>query len=223
MKKMYLSMVIALLLVGCGGGGSTTPPAATTNEATTTTENVETTNTTSEITTTTANESQSFDAPTIDAETKQSYLDAINAVRALEQDCGSEGIKPAVSALEWNDSLHKAAYEHSEDLAESDTFSHDGSGTDTDWTSQVQNLGRGSTTKERIENNGYTNWRAIGENITAGTSWDIAEEAVQSWIESPPHCANLMSDNYTEVGMAMVKDTNSLYTHYWTQNFGKPQ
>ena len=171
-------MVIALLLVGCGGGGSTTPPAATTNEATTTTENVETTNTTSEITTTTANESQSFDAPTIDAETKQSYLDVINAVRAVEQDCGSEGIKTAVSTLEWNDSLYKAAYEHSEDLAESDTFSHDGSGTDTDWTSQVQNLGRGSTTKERIENNGYTNWRAIGENTTAGTSWDTAEEAV---------------------------------------------
>lgn len=162
----------------------------------------------------------SSDAPIIDSTTKQVYLDAINNARALNQDCGENGIKPAVSALVWSDTLYKAAYEHSEDLAESNTFSHDGSGTDSDWTAQVLDLGRGSKFNERIENNGYTDWRTISENIAAGTYRDTAQEAVDAWIESDGHCANLMNPAFKEVGMGHVEKSDSTYTHYWTQNFG---
>ena len=153
--------------------------------------------------------------------TKQAYLDAINYVRAHEQDCGKYGVKPAVGALKWNDLLYKAALEHSNDLAKTNTFSHDGSGKSTDITAQKTKLGRGSKVGERIEYNGYANWRAYGENIAAGTSMDEAQEAIDVWVESDGHCKNLMNPNFTEVGMAEVYDENSHYSHYWTQDFGK--
>jgi len=153
--------------------------------------------------------------------TKQAYLDAINYVRAHEQNCGKYGIKPAVGVLKWNDLLYKAALEHSNDLAKTDTFSHDGSGKASDITAKNKQLGRGSKVGERIEYNGYTNWRSYGENIAAGTSMDQAQEAINVWVASDGHCKNLMNPNFTEVGMAQVYNQDSHYLHYWTQDFGK--
>ncbi len=182
---------------------------------------VEENETTNETTKETANETGTgYDAPSIDEETKQTYLDVINNARASTQDCGEYGIKSAVPALTWDNALYKAAYEHSEDLAESDTFSHDGSGTESDWTTQVQELESGSTMRDRIENNGYTNWTKIGENIAAGSLRDTAQEVIDAWIESDGHCKNLMNPDYKNVGMGHVEKDESTYIHYWTQNFG---
>jgi len=164
--------------------------------------------------------SHPHDTTMIETRIKKIYLDAINQKRSQNQNCGTSGTKPAVGPLVWNDTLYKSAYEHSEDLAESGTFSHDGSGTVSDWTAQVQKLGKGSSVKERIENNGYTNWKNIGENITAGTGRDTAEKAMTAWMKSDGHCANIMNANYTEVGMAYFEKIDTKYKHYWTQNFG---
>lgn len=219
-KRLYLPMLISVLLAGCGGGGTSTVETSVNSIP-----SIEDTTSAASLT--------AFEAPVLSESTKQDYLDAINSVRAIQQDCGSEGIKPAVSPLVWNDKLYSIAAEHSIDLAAwnngvvteaeaSTRFSHEGSGTESDWTAQKQELGRGSTTRERVENSGYS-WQAFGENIAAGTTTDTAVAVVQQWLDSPPHCTNLMSSNYTEVGMAMVEDANSFYIHYWTQNFGKPQ
>ncbi|SFV67217.1 hypothetical protein MNB_SV-13-1015 [hydrothermal vent metagenome] len=43
------------------------------------------------------------------------------------------------------------------------------------------------------------------------------------WLKSDSHCANLMNPNFTELGMAMIKDESTKYIHYWTQNFGTPR
>jgi len=168
-----------------------------------------------------SNTNTSSTIPVLSASEKQAYLDAINYVRGQEQDCGSRGIKPAVPALVWNDNLYKASWEHSNDLAKTNTFSHTGSGQATDVTAQVNSLGRGSNVGERIEHNGYTQWKAYGENIAAGTVMNQAQEAIDGWVGSPGHCANMMNPTFTEVGMAHVYDKNSYYSHYWTQNFGK--
>ncbi len=192
MKKVVLYSLVSFVFIGCGGGSNV--PAN--------------------------NNPQSFDAPIIDAVIKQAYLDAINNARATEQDCGVKGIKSAVPPLTWSDALYKAAYEHSDDLAESNTFSHDGSGSNSDWTAQVQNLGKGSTFIQRIENNEYVNWKSIGENIVGATNLDLAQEAVDKWIDSDGHCANLMNPDYKDVGMGHVEKSGSALTHYWTQNFG---
>jgi uncharacterized protein YkwD len=165
--------------------------------------------------------SNPYPAPSVSENTKEEYLRTINEARTKQQDCGSKGIKPAAPALIWSEKLYKAAYEHSNDMAESNTFSHDGSGTDSDWTGMDLG-GKHSTFIERIENNSYI-YSAAGENITAATNRNTAQKAIDSWIASDGHCANLMNPAFTEVGMAHIEKFGTTYIHYWTQNFGKSQ
>ena len=157
--------------------------------------------------------------PVLSTSKKAEYLNAINQARSVEQNCGSKGIFPATSPLNWSNKLYKSSYEHSYDLATSNTFSHDGSGTTSDWTGIA--LGKQSTMTERIEHYNYS-WSRLGENVAAGTGTNTATIAVQKLLDSDGHCANIMKASFTEIGMAMAKNTSSTYTHYWTQNFGTP-
>ena len=154
----------------------------------------------------------------VSAALQQEYLDLLNAARAETQDCGTMGVFDPAPALTWNVRLDNAAYEHSNDMAQSNTFSHTGSGTATDTTAQDQALGRGSSFSERIRNNGYTQYRKAGENIAAG--YATAQETVDAWLESDHHCANLMDPAFTEVGMVLVEKEGSDYGFYWSQEFG---
>ncbi len=158
--------------------------------------------------------------PTLSEADKADYLFLINEARAVTRTCGNTGNFPAVSSVEWSHKLYQAAYEHSQDLANSNTFSHHGSGKVTDWSGYA--LNKQSIMRERVEAYDYR-WSRISENISAGTSRDTAKKAVDSWIASPGHCHNLMDPSVTEVGMALAINSNSEYTHYWTQNFGKSQ
>jgi uncharacterized protein YkwD len=154
----------------------------------------------------------------VSEEDRAAFLDAINAARAETQDCGDMGVFDPAPALSWNDRLANAAYEHSYDMAQSDTFSHTGSGTQSDATAQLLHPGTGSSFQERIEHQGYTQWRRVGENIAAG--YADPEEVVEGWLESPHHCANLMNPVFTEVGMALVTQEGSDYYFYWSQELG---
>ena len=151
---------------------------------------------------------------------QQAYLNAINQARSQTQNCGYKGIKPPVPALAWNTKLYEAAQIHSNDLAQSNTFDHTGSGTSTDVVAQAQHPGIGSTPPERIEYEGYL-WNSYGENIAAGQS--TLSSVMTSWLNSPGHCANIMNPNFTEVGMAKADNANSDYKIYWTQDFGTLQ
>jgi len=148
--------------------------------------------------------------------TKQKYLDAINQARSKTQDCGYEGIKSPVAPLKWNTKLYNAAYMHSNDLAETNTFSHTGSGTQSDLAAQKLHPDTGSTAQERIEYTGYQ-WSWLAENIAVGQT--TIEDVMTAWLNSPGHCANIMDANLTEVGMAHVIKVDSEYTDYWTQDF----
>ncbi len=196
------------MLVGCGGG-STAPATDTVAD-----------NTASPSTASGSNSiANPYPAPVLTDDVKTAYLKVINDARSVQQDCGTKGVFPPAAPLGWSDTLYDAAYEHSTDMAESNTFSHDGSGTNSDWTGVE--LGKASSVSERLENNGYTNWKKISENIAAGTTMDTAQEAVDAWLASDGHCAILMDPGYTDVGMAMVKESGSDYTYYWSQDFGK--
>ena len=207
-KHSLIILLSTLLLVGCGGGGGSTTTAADTVADTTAPQNSRTESVVSEP----------FPAPLLTDDIQTAYLKVINDARSVQQDCGTEGIFPPAAALKWSDKLYTASYEHSTDMAQSNTFSHDGSGTDSDWTGVE--LGKASSVSERLENNGYTNWKKVGENIAAGTNRNTAQGAVDAWLASDPHCAALMDPGYTEVGMAMVEESRSDYTYYWTQDFG---
>jgi len=158
--------------------------------------------------------------PKIKKELKEDYLNAVNKARSSSHTCGEKGLFPATTPLAWSDKLYKSSYEHTQDLIKSETFSHLGSGTKSDWTGYI--LHKQSNFQERIETYGYK-WKYIGENLGGGTVIDTPKEMVDGWLESDNHCVNLMSPNFTEMGMVMIKDETSLYTHYWTQNFGTPR
>jgi uncharacterized protein YkwD len=155
----------------------------------------------------------------IDISVKQQELvDAINKARSIQRDCypndDNRGVVGPSPKLYWNDDLYASAFEHSTDLAESNTFSHYGSGTSSDITGD----GKPSIFYERIVANGYSNYYSVGENIAGGQK-DL-EEVMEAWLASPGHCENIMNPNYTEVGVAVVTKADSTYGIYWTQNFG---
>lgn len=134
-------------------------------------------------------------------------LERINRWRASARSCGTAGRFAAVPPLVWNDALARAALDHSRDMAQRRYFAH------------ARPDGR--TLRQRIDDVGYS-WRAIGENIAAGP--DTVAAAVEGWQRSDPHCANLMSPDFTEVGLACVPaSAGDRYDRYWTLDFGKPR
>jgi uncharacterized protein YkwD len=159
----------------------------------------------------------SLDAPVISNSFKDEYLNAINRARSSNQICGEKGLFIATSALRWSDKLYGAAYEHSKDMAQSNTFSHNGSGQVTDIVGTLR--GKSSTPSDRIDAYGYR-WVRYAENIGAGTDIDTAEKSVNQLLKSDGHCANIMNPLLKDVGIAMVKNSSSSYIYYWTQCFG---
>ncbi len=132
-------------------------------------------------------------------------LDQINQARSASRQCGTQQF-PAAPALRWSCTLAEVALDHSRDMGDHNFFSHTGSD--------------GLSPSQRVTNGGYL-WRATGENIAAGP--DTVSEVMAGWLSSPGHCANIMSDNYTEVGAARYRNDGSDYRIYWTQEFATPR
>ncbi|TQR20059.1 SafA/ExsA family spore coat assembly protein [Psychrobacillus vulpis] len=62
-----------------------------------------------------------------------------------------------------------------------------------------------------MKNYGIT-YKSAGENIAKGQK--TAAEVVKAWMNSDGHRANILSKNFTHIGVGYVKDGN-----YWTQMF----
>lgn len=58
-------------------------------------------------------------------------------------------------------------------------------------------------------------YTAAGENIAMGQQ--TAASVMNAWMNSPGHKANILSENYTEIGVGVAKDKNG--SIYWTQQF----
>lgn len=148
---------------------------------------------------------------------QKEFLARINQVRSERRSCGKYGSMGPVQPLVWSDKLYDAAYEHSYDMAKSSHFSHYGSGTQNDKVAVDMGLGHGSNLTDRMSYADYQ-WRAVGENIAAGQQ--TTQAAMDAWLHSDEHCKNLMSEHFTEVGMAYYPSKDQ-YQTYWAQNFGR--
>ncbi len=130
-------------------------------------------------------------------------LDLVNAERARH------GCPP----LQLNPQLVRAAERQSRQMATQDFFSHN----DPD----------GTTPSQRVKATGYV-FQMIGENIEAGT--DNAEQAVDVWMHSPGHRANILTCAFRETGIAIYDQADdqpltgqpAAYRYYWTQVFALP-
>ena len=87
--------------------------------------------------------------------------------------------------------LQTAARIHSADMACNGFVSHTGSD--------------GSGVRDRVERQGY-DWSWIGENIycTSDASSGAPQRVFDWWMNSAPHQANLMSPNYTQIGLGYI-------------------
>jgi uncharacterized protein YkwD len=132
-------------------------------------------------------------------------MSRINAARANSRMCG-DTFYSAARALTWNNQLFAAGVGHASDMASKNYFAH---------TSQD-----GRTFDQRISQAGYA-WNAVGENIAAGQS--TLDQVMGDWLKSPGHCANIMNDNYAEVGVTCVSNSASAYRNYWAMELGHPR
>ena len=131
-------------------------------------------------------------------------LELDNEARANARRCGWKRLDPA-PPLALSDTLQRAALAHARDMAEHSSLSHSGSG--------------GSTPAERATRAGYQ-WRHVAENIASGQA--TPEQVVAEWLDSPRHCGNLMSPDYSEMGVAYAVERQSERGIYWAQLFAAP-
>lgn len=141
-------------------------------------------------------------AATQAAEVQARVLALVNEARARPQRCGTQAFA-AAPPLRLNPTLYGLASAHAGEMARYNYFSHTGRD--------------GSTVDGRATRAAYP-WRTIGENIAAGQM--TADTVVQGWINSPGHCANIMSPAFREMGAAFVVNTQSSQGIYWAQVFG---
>lgn len=135
----------------------------------------------------------------------QEILALVNRARASGRHCG-ERWYPAAPSLTWNERLGEAALAHSQDMATQRYFAH--------------RAKDGSLVGERTLRTGYR-WRAVGENIAVGQT--TPSEAVDGWLSSPGHCANIMHPGFTDMGGAYAIRTDRRPNRvYWTQVFATP-
>lgn len=132
-------------------------------------------------------------------------LELVNAARGQSRQCGERPYR-AVGRVRLNAALSAAALVHARDMAAHSYFAHEGRD--------------GSSPADRAARAGYR-WRSIGENIASGMT--TPEAAVEGWLKSPPHCANLMAPQYTEMGIAFAVNRASKAGIYWGQLFGTPR
>lgn len=135
---------------------------------------------------------QKLNIPVQDTSTEQEILKLVNAERS------KAGVKPLT--LNWE--LSRVAKFKSEDMRDNNYFSH---------TSPTY-----GSPFDMIKNFGIS-YSAAGENIAAGQK--TADEVMKAWMNSSGHKANILSANYTQLGVG--KATGGSYGTYWTQMFIK--
>ena len=131
-------------------------------------------------------------------------LELVNEFRATGGTCGSDYFGPT-NALSLNAILNQASLLHAQDMAENGYFEHESQDGRTPW--------------DRMQAEGYRG-SSYGENIAAGNSGATA--TFVQWKNSPGHCANMLSPNFTELGVGYFNLDNSPFRHYWVQNFASP-
>lgn len=114
----------------------------------------------------------------------------------VNQERAKHGLKP----LKLNWELSRVARYKSQDMIDKRYFSH---------TSPTY-----GSPFDMMRNFGIS-YRTAGENIAAGQK--TPQEVMNAWMNSEGHRKNILSNQYTEIGVGYAK--GGQYGHYWTQMF----
>ncbi|MGQ9787558.1 MAG: CAP domain-containing protein [Anaerolineae bacterium] len=130
-----------------------------------------------------------------------SLTDPLNTLISL---INTERQRNGLPPLKVNHILMRIAQAHSESMRDQNFFSH----TDLN----------GVDPCTRMTDAGYV-WQACGENIGAG--YPTAQAVFQGWMNSPGHRNNLLSPDFTEIGVGYT--VGGSYHYYWTVDLARPQ
>lgn len=133
--------------------------------------------------------------PSASATLEDEVLTLVNQRRAAGATCGST-VYPPTTPLSTDARLTHAARSHSYDMVARDFFDH----VNPD----------GATPFQRMTTRGYV-WSNAGENIAQGDT--TAAGVMNTWMNSPNHCSNIMNPNFEHIGIGFYMNT-------WTQVFG---
>ncbi|KGP71382.1 CAP domain-containing protein [Pontibacillus yanchengensis] len=125
--------------------------------------------------------------------------------REVLQLVNKERTKRGIQPLDMNSKLSGLAHKKGLDMAENNYFSH---------TSPTY-----GSPFEMMKEFGFT-YVTAGENIAAGQH--DPEAVVSSWMNSDGHRANILNENFTELGVGYVQQ-DGRYASYWVQLFMKPK
>ena len=109
-----------------------------------------------------------------------------NAERALLEDANRERVAQGLAPLHWNTNLAAAAHAHALLMAQRNALSHQFSGE--------------APLQDRVRSAG-ARFTEVAENVAEGPS---AEMIHVSWMHSPPHRANLLDPELTDIGIAVA-------------------
>ncbi len=113
----------------------------------------------------------------------------------------SERIKAGLPALKAESKLALAGRLHSKEMCEQDYFSH------------ISPTPGRSTPRERMETAGARS-RAVGENIYMSMGRppeEVPARALTSWMNSPGHRANILSPDFTSLGVGIYVSGPNIY------------
>lgn len=132
---------------------------------------------------------------------------ANQVVQLIIQYTNQERTSRGLPLLTPDSRLSSAAQHHAKNMAERDTLSH---------TLTEADLPQLS---DRISHYGY-DATTYGENIAYGR--DQAQETVNDWMNSPGHRANILNENYRDigVGVAYYQTQQGYVRPYYCQVFG---
>lgn len=120
-------------------------------------------------------------------------------------DLNAYRVSKNLPALTYDERLNRASEVHARDLANAGIISH--TGTD------------GSGHGDRVQRQGYY-FSIAGENVATGQmSWDDVFEA---WKKSPGHNENLLRDDVSQFGLALVYEPTTTYSTYWAMLVAHP-
>lgn len=135
------------------------------------------------------------------APSEQPTTQATSTISAYEQKVADltnqERAKAGLKALQVDTNLSKMAHEKSRDMSVNNYFSH---------TSPTY-----GSPFDMMKKFGIT-YNYAGENIAMGQR--TPEEVVKAWMNSEGHRKNILSPNFTHIGVGYVEQGN-----YWTQEF----
>jgi uncharacterized protein YkwD len=143
--------------------------------------------------------------PKVDPKKKDSKKDALklsDEEKGVIDLTNAERKKADLPPLKANALLMEAARAHAANMAKQDKLAHELDG---------------KQPADRVKDAGYK-YGYVGENV----AWNQKnpKDVLESWMNSEGHKANILKKEYTEIGVAMVK--NEKGEPYWVQVFATP-